>query len=181
MGSPTDWIDRFGRHFRITAHTHLEAGNVREILPWLRISAELDPQRVETYTVASYWLQRQLGKVDEAEQFLREGLAANPNSFEILYDLGRLYSENRHDPNHARNLWKLALQSWQKQEQNAKDPDYGAFHDITMELAHLEESQTNYPGAIEWIELAKTHSPHPEALQSRIDELRAKLPQQPKK
>ncbi len=180
LGPPTDWIDRFGRHFRIMAHTHLAAGNVREILPWLRISAELDPQRIETYTVASYWLRRDLGKVDEAEQFLREGLAANPNSYEILYELGRLYFENRHDANHARNLWQLALQSWEKREPTRKDPDFNGFHDITMELAHLEETQTNYPGAIKWIELAKTHSPNPDALQARIDELRAKLPQPPK-
>jgi len=42
--------------------------NEREILPWLRLSAELDPQRVETYTVAAYWL-RNMGKIAEAEQF----------------------------------------------------------------------------------------------------------------
>ena len=57
----------------ITEHTHLEGGNEREILPWLRLSAELDPQRVETYTVAAYWL-RAVGKMVEAEHFLREGL-----------------------------------------------------------------------------------------------------------
>src|SRR5438270_7198517 len=77
LGKPLDWAERFGRHFLVTEHTHLSGGNEREILPWLRLSAELDPQRVDTYTVASYWL-RNMGKVTEAEHFLREGLRANP-------------------------------------------------------------------------------------------------------
>src|SRR5260370_28350202 len=85
LGPPRDWIERFGRHFMVTEHTHLEGGNEREILPWLRLSAELDPQRVETYTVAAYWL-RKLGDVAEAERFLRQGLPATPHSYEIPFE-----------------------------------------------------------------------------------------------
>src|SRR5262245_19003154 len=65
-GPPRDWVERFGRNFLITKHTHLEGGNEREILPWLKLSAELDPRRVDTYTVAAYWLRNRLGKVREA-------------------------------------------------------------------------------------------------------------------
>src|SRR6266436_6452811 len=43
LGPPRDWVERFGRHFLITKHTHLEGGKEREILPWLKLSAELDP------------------------------------------------------------------------------------------------------------------------------------------
>src|SRR6185369_16840208 len=69
---PRDWIEAFGRHFFVTRHTHLEAGREREILPWLKAAAELDPQHIETYTVAAYWLRSRLGKIKEAEEFLRE-------------------------------------------------------------------------------------------------------------
>src|SRR5437667_4857091 len=65
-----------------------ESSDVREILPWLRLSAELDPNSVRTYTVAAYWLRERMGKVAEAEQFLREGLRANPGSYAILFELG---------------------------------------------------------------------------------------------
>src|SRR5882724_2435113 len=37
---PKDWIERFGRHFLVTEHTHLSGGKEREMLPWLRLSAE---------------------------------------------------------------------------------------------------------------------------------------------
>src|SRR5438552_8197963 len=45
LGPPKDWVERFGRHFFVTKHTHLGGGQEREILPWLRLSAELDSQR----------------------------------------------------------------------------------------------------------------------------------------
>ena len=49
LGPTRDWIDAFGRHFFPDRHTHLDEGgadddlggsdNVREILPWLKLSA----------------------------------------------------------------------------------------------------------------------------------------------
>src|SRR5262249_37768508 len=87
---PRDWIEAFGRHFYPSVHVHLKEGEQREMLPWFRFSAELDPHRIDTYTVASYWLER-LGKVDEATDFLRDGLRANPGDPEILTELGRLF------------------------------------------------------------------------------------------
>jgi len=172
---PDDWIARFGRRFRVTEHTELEGEKVREILPWLRISAELDPHRVETYTVAAYWLRSRLGKIDEAEQFLREGLRANPGSHEILYELGCLCQDEHHDAARARNIWQLALRRWHEKEDTEKEPDFKAFGKITDHLADLEEKEGNLAEAIKWLEVAKTHSPNPDALQQHVETLRAKL------
>jgi len=174
LGKPKDWIERFGRHFEVTKHTHLEGGQEREILPWLRVSAELDPQRVETYTVAAYWLRRHLEKVDEAEQFLREGLRANPASYEILFELGLLNYESRHDAGRARNLWELALRRWREREPGKKEPDNRVLEQITVNLARLEEEQGNFARAIDYLEQAKKVSPAPEALQERIEEIKKK-------
>jgi tetratricopeptide (TPR) repeat protein len=175
LGPPRDWVERFGRHFLITKHTHLEGGNEREILPWLRLSAELDPQRVDTYTVAAFWLRVRLGKVKEADEFLREGLQANPNSYEILFELGRLYHENYHDPVRARNVWELALRYWREQEPGKKTPDNYTLDKILVNLAHVEEEQGNLQKVIEYLEQAKAVSPGPDALQKQIDDLRRKL------
>src|ERR1700722_14959804 len=117
MGAPRDWIDAFGRNFIPNRHTHLDEGgptddfspsdNVREILPWLKLSAELDPENVQTYTVTAFWLRDRMHKVTEANHVLLEGLRNNPDSYEILFELGRLYSENYHDTVRARNVWEL--------------------------------------------------------------------------
>ena len=173
LGPPRDWIERFGRNFLITEHSHLEGANEAEILPWLKISAELDPQRVDTYTVAAYWL-RSLGKVAEAEQFLREGLRNNPSSYDILVELGKVYFENYKDFNRARNVWELALRYWHQQEDRKKDPDLVAFEQITVHLSRIEEQAGNLPKAIEYLEMASKVSVYRTRLDQQIAELRQK-------
>jgi tetratricopeptide (TPR) repeat protein len=179
LGPPRDWIERFGRHFLITEHTHLEGGRERELLPWLKISADLDPQRVDTYVVAAFWLRNHLGKVKEAEEFLREGWQANPNSYEILFELGRLYHENYHENARARNVWELALKRWREQESGKEKPDNLALDQITGNLARVEEEDGNLEKAIEYYEQAIKVSPSPDAIEKSIRELKQKLASQP--
>ena len=143
----------------------------REILPWLRLSADLDPERVETYVVASFWLRNKLGKVDEAEQFLREGLQANPGDYEILFELGSIYYENRKDVTRARNVWELALKRWQERESGKQDPPLFVYGSILNNLAMLEREQHNYPRAIKYYAALKEISPNPASIQSWIDYL----------
>ena len=178
LGPPRDWIERFGRRFMITEHTHLEGHNEREILPWLKISSALDPQKVETYVVAAYWL-RDMGKVKEAERFLRQGMLHNPDSYEILFELGRLYYEADHDPARARKIWDLALRKWAEQEAASKKPDLLKLDEIAVNLSRLEEKEGNLGRAIQLLELARKGSPHPEALQQQIKELKQKLATRP--
>ncbi|MEO6181658.1 MAG: hypothetical protein ABIP71_00830, partial [Verrucomicrobiota bacterium] len=141
LGPPKDWIDRFSREFFPSRHSHLESGGEREILPWLRLSAELDPQRIETYTVAAYWLRKRLGKASEAEQFLRDGLRANPDSYELYFQLGEVFAESRSDAARARNLWEIALRKWQAQEKAALKPNELSYQQIVGNLAKLEEKE----------------------------------------
>ncbi|MEY2467086.1 MAG: hypothetical protein QOD03_1607, partial [Verrucomicrobiota bacterium] len=99
---------------------------------------------------------------------------ANPNSYEILVELGQLYQQDRHDPQRARGVFQLAFRRWQETEANLKEPNYVAYTQITETLASLERDAGNNDKAIEWFELAKAHSPNPDAVQKQIDELRAK-------
>src|SRR4051812_23223859 len=101
---PHDWIEAFGRHFTPNKHVHLEGGNEREMLPWLQMSAQLDPKNLQTYLTGAYFLRERLGKVDDAEEFLRQGLRTNPNSPDLLYELGRIYLESRKDLPRAKNI-----------------------------------------------------------------------------
>src|ERR1051326_4196587 len=105
-----DWIDAFGRNFFPTVHTHAdEKGDQREILPWLRWAADLNPNDVKVYTLSAHWLRRRMGKVNEAEEFLREGWRTNPDSYEIALELALLYEEARHEPARAQALLEIAL------------------------------------------------------------------------
>ena len=174
-----DWIARFSRNFYPSVHTHLgKNGDEREILPWLRLSAEFDPQRVETYVVGAFWLHDRLGRVAEAEQFLREGLRVNPGSHAILFALGRCYSDRDRDPARARNLWELAFTQWLKTEGPKPQPDLFAYSQIVAQLAALEEREDNLDKSIRYLRLLKKASPHPESIETRIVELTKKLPRE---
>jgi len=194
MGPPRDWIDAFGRNFTPNRHTHLDEGGaddlsgskeVREILPWLKLSAELDPENVKTYTVTAYWLRTRLNQVAEAELVLREGLRHNPDNAQLLFELGRIYFENYHNPARARNIWEAALRSWTRQapgvsqskrleKTNENFDDRFLFEQIQTYLAQLEEEAGNLDAAIAHWEQAKLASPNPQDLQKHIDELKQK-------
>jgi tetratricopeptide (TPR) repeat protein len=193
LGKPKDWLDAFSRNFFPSRHRHLgeedhedhageadhqdrenAAGQEREMLPWLRLAATLDPDRPETYLVASFWMRTRLGKVNEAEQFLREGLRANPGDCELTFELGRIYLENRQDSERARNLWELALGHWQAKEPAQKESSTFIYAQILGNLAKLETEQKNFARAIDYLNSLKVVSPNKDHLQKWIDELKAK-------
>jgi tetratricopeptide (TPR) repeat protein len=179
-GKPRDWIDAFGRHFYPSEHTHLGegrsgAGTEREILPWLRLSLELAPDHIETYTLAAYWLDRRLKKPDQAEKVLRDGLAANPGHPELLFELGRIIYSNQQDSARARNLWESSWRRWQQLEANGQKPERITAEKSLASLGELEERAGNLARAIEWQTQLKTFSPYPDLIQQNIDRLKAQL------
>jgi tetratricopeptide (TPR) repeat protein len=177
LGPTRDRLEKFGRHFYITRHTHLSNSNVHEILPWLRISADLDPHQVETYTVTAYWLREHLNRPHEAEAFLREGLRDNPDSYEILYELGRLNFENYNDHVRARNLWELAWSKYTAHEAQTGDVDLPAKREILMSLVRVEKADGHPDKAVQYLQTLYNALPPEQTgartdIKAQIDELR---------
>ena len=185
LGPTRNWIDAFGRHFFPDRHTHLDEGgaggdlsgseNVREILPWLKLSANLDPDNPQAYTVTAFWLRERMHRTAEAEAFLHEGLRNNPDSYDILFELGRLYYEGYHDAQRARNVWELAVRKWLALAPEDQKENKLIFEQITTRLAQLEADAGNVPRAIDWYHAAQKVSLTPDAIQQRIDELSKKI------
>ena len=211
-----DWIERFGRSFYPSRHTHLGDGQtpcndpehhheddpapedehdhencdhehheesptedasaeIREILPWLKASAELDPEREETFVTGAYWLRTRLNRVEEAEEFLWQGWERNPDSYQIVFELGRLQAENRGDDLRARNLWLGALSRWERQEQGKEEPDTIMYAQILWQLALLEERNGEFAKAAEYLRKIQPISRNPEKVGERIEELQARI------
>ncbi len=187
MGPPIDWIEAFGRHFFPDRHTHLDEGgpeddlsssdSIREILPWLKLSTELDPQNVQNYTVTAYWLRQRMNKTEEADQVLLEGLHENPGSCDILFELGRLYAESYHDTNRAENVWVAAAKNWKPitGDMDAVAANNFIYEKITTQLGQAERNASRWQSAVDWFEKAKSVSPTPDALQEQIDETKKKI------
>jgi len=189
MGPPLDWIDAFGRHFFPNRHTHLDEGgptgdlstsdNVREILPWLKLSADLDPDNIQTYTVTAFWLRTRMHKYTVADEFLHEGLRHNPGSYDILFELGRLYEEDYHDTNRARYVWEEAERNWRGRDEPEQKENHLIYEQITTHLGQLEADEGNPAAAIAWFGKAMNYSLTPDALQRQIDLLKKKLAAHP--
>ncbi len=191
MGPPRNWIDSFARHFFPDHHTHLDEGGpehnlgdsdqVREILPWLKLSTVLDPQNVQNYTVTAYWLRQRMHKAEEANQGLLEGLRNNPGSCDILFELGRLYAESYRDTNRAENVWMAAAKNWRPTEgtDDAKAANDFIYEKITTHLGDSQRNAEHWQQAIQWFQSAQKVSHTPDALQERIDEMKRKLATEP--
>ena len=212
LGPERNWIDSFGRHFFPARHTHLDEGGpddslngsaeVREILPWLKLSADLDPDNVQTYTVTAYWLRERMDNVAGADAILHEGIRNCPDSYEIFFELGRLYRESYHDPMRARNVWEHGVRLWlnlDPKTPKGKRPVLDLVDDwlgrpldlvaeqkdnqlimeqLATHLGKLEADAGNFPRAIEWLQTAERVSLAPGTLQQDIGELRGKLGQE---
>jgi tetratricopeptide (TPR) repeat protein len=177
MGTPKDWIEAFGRNFIPTVHTHLDDERSREILPWLKLSADMDPHRIDTYVTAAYWLRTRLNKPDEAEKFLREGIAANPESPDLYLELGRVYFYNRHDSKTARNLWKIALDRWRQQELAKAGPDPDVQEQILGELVRDDQQDGNLKQLLTDLEALEKSSIRKDAIDTYIQKIKAQLGQ----
>ncbi len=188
LGPPRNWIDAFGRNFFPDRHTHLDEGgaddtlggsdNVREILPWLKLSADLDPDNVQTYTVTAFWLRMRMNNAREADAVLHEGLRNCPGSYDILFELGRLYSESYRDHDRARNVWECGVRQWQKLDPETKKDNRLIMEQLTTHLAKLEEDAGNLPRAIDWFAAAQEVSLTPDVIQQQINRLKFKLGQE---
>lgn len=195
MGAPRDWLDAFARRFIPNRHTHLDQGGpsddlstsseVREILPWLDLATEMNPQDIRTYLVISYWLRTDLNQASEAEHVLRGGLRYNPRNPQLLFELGRIYFEDYHKPDQARRIWEAGLRSWALEKPGVPQSErlkYGSanfddrfvFEQLQVHLAQLEGSLGNTDAAITHLEQAKLASPDSSELQKMIDELKSK-------
>lgn len=172
---PQDFLEKFGQHFFVSKHSHMKNADAKELLPWFKISAELDPTRVETYTVAAFWLRNTLKKPDEAEAFLRDGWKANPDSYAIIFELGRLYEKDRKDTERARNLFELALKKWDQQESQKEKPDLFAREQILAHLVEVEYELKDFRACLNHLEQLVPLSPYPETVRGTIADVKAKL------
>jgi hypothetical protein len=170
-----DWILRLNQHLRPTDHAHLGSGDEREMLPWLRLAAELDPNNTQNFIIPAYWLRTRLGRVDEAEEFLRDGLRHNPGRADLLYELGVIYFEQRKSLDRGRNLLEAALIRWQAEAAKEPQPDLALAEAILVRLALLEENAGNLRRAIQHLEALESITPRPEPIREHMRELRESI------
>lgn len=163
----------------VHGQTKNAGSDVSEILPWLGIAAELNPDRPEIYVTGAYYLRDRLNQVDEAEAFLREGWRNNPKSPAIIYELARIKEENRDQLDLARNLYRVAIRYWDETESTKEAPDNFLLMQILMRFAKAEQKAGNTSDAIAALKHLQTISPNPESIGRLIEEFESGLQESP--
>jgi tetratricopeptide (TPR) repeat protein len=145
------------------------------MLPWIKLAAEMDPHEINTYLTAAYWLRTSLNQPREAEQFLREGLRANPDSYAISLDLGRVYADNWKNTRVARNIFEQAGKQWRKQDAAGNNPDPHAYEEILGEIVRTDQALGDTKQELADLEELVKVARGQETVQRQIDEIKAKL------
>ncbi len=180
-GEARDWLEAFGRHFHAHEHTHMgDADDARrlgrqsrEILPWLQLAVELNPQHLESWLLGAHLLRRSLNRHIEAEAFLLEALRHNPNRHDILLPLGQILEEHHGDADGARRAWHGALRDLHHRPGAEEDP--GAWRLVVGSLARLEEREGCFEAAMHHLQELRLRSPNPAAVDRWIAEVRQKM------
>lgn len=106
-----DVLQRWRRQLSPTLHEHLPDRELVELLPWMRWTVRANPQDVEAWLVAVYWLSNGLGRLDLALAAAREAAAANPGDYRPYLQWARLLLRvGRWDA--AARLCDRALELW---------------------------------------------------------------------
>jgi tetratricopeptide (TPR) repeat protein len=171
---PDDWIARLAARLKLDQHVHLEGGREKEILPWAKLTVELDPHNVSAYIVGGYWLGR-LGNPEEAMEFLREGQRNNPDSWEVCFELGRVAEEALNNTRLAERLYELAIEKWNLVNESVRDPETLELAQMLGRLGQVREARGEFEAAIRAYSALKTVSRNSEGVQRRIDAVQEEL------
>ncbi|MBN1269899.1 MAG: hypothetical protein JXB04_09940 [Kiritimatiellae bacterium] len=159
-------------------HRHTQGRDVHEIMPWLRFATQVDPDNVEAYVTAAYWLADAGQRPDLAEQVLREAQRLHPHDYRVYQEKGRLYLLQHRGPEAAAafdaalHLWPSGLDS----EDGDVRHDFGR---ITAYRAFLCEVEGDGATALDLFRRASAMFPNNEALRHRVEELeRGEMPQE---
>ncbi len=125
---PADWVDNVYRQVYVSEHRHMEKENSQEMLPILGLSVKLNPHNISAVLSSAYWLQNRSGDDNQALAVLTQGYKDNPDSWEIVLELGKIYFELKKDPKTAIDYYLSAIRNMEKAEHEWFDPILARYH-----------------------------------------------------
>jgi tetratricopeptide (TPR) repeat protein len=116
-----DWYQQLRRNLLSEEHVHISGTRVKEIMPWLWLSAEANPDEVETWLIAAFWLASEVAQPDLAEKVLLSSQQVVGANYKIKLELGRLcLKQNR--IKEAERYFDAGLALWPG-KYNPEDPE----------------------------------------------------------
>jgi tetratricopeptide (TPR) repeat protein len=151
-------------------HAHTQGNETSEILPWLRLASQTDPQNIEIYLVACFWLVGDCGRPDLALAAISEAQQKNPERYELLLEEARIHLSLSNNMNAIRALEtarKLMQHQPNDAEQASIDLDF-----IHLSLSYLFEADDDLEQSISAMAALAKHKPTHSTLE-RLENLKA--------
>ncbi len=162
---------RLAADIRPSGHVHAEGYDVREIMPWLRVTTRMDPRNVPAYLTTAFWLAGALQRPDQAEQVLMEAQRNNPGDYRVLSERALLLLR-RADDEAAARLFDAGIRRWP----GPMDPeDEQARADLSQMLSYrgfLYSIGGDRDSAMRCFERALEAMPRNPALAARVEAFR---------
>src|SRR5204863_8591091 len=99
----------------------------------------------------------------------------NPGSSELLFEMGRIAFEARHDNVRAQRLWQRGIDGWNRLEKGKAEPDYFMERQLLEYLSLAEEEQGQFAQAYQHL-IAASQAPGGKGLyEIRLQRLREHL------
>ncbi|MBU0683417.1 MAG: hypothetical protein ABIH85_01550 [Candidatus Omnitrophota bacterium] len=160
-------LSRLKDDLSLTEHIHLKGDQIKELLPWLYYSAEIDPHNVQAITTTAYYVADMFAKPEEAINYLRKGLKNNINSWEIYAEMGKVYFRFMDNPAKAVNFLVRAEQLMLK----SKHDKYEERSILTFLAASYVKLGQNENAINTYLRLAELF-PKDEAFKKKLDMLK---------
>jgi tetratricopeptide (TPR) repeat protein len=112
-------------HSKVSPHDHAHAAGefgIREIMPWLDLTTRIDPQNLDGYLVAAFWLAGEAKRPDLALEVLNRAQQNIPFSYDVQLERGRLYLRTG-DRAMALQAFDAALRFWERAA-DSEDPNH---------------------------------------------------------
>jgi tetratricopeptide (TPR) repeat protein len=160
-------------------HLHLEGSSgIKEIMPWLDLSIKSNPQNMDSYLVAAYWMANGAKRPDLALGILNKAQQNLPYSYRPQLEKGRLFLKSG---NHkaAFNAFSACLAFWQK---TANPDDRGDLLEKSRALLYrglLYEESGQVDKAISDMEAMLDIIPAADEIRKRVHNLKNGLPVNP--
>ncbi len=152
-------------------HVHGSSG-IKEIMPWLDLSIRANPQNLESYLVAAFWLAGEANRKDLALDLLIKAQRNIPFSYQVQMEKGRLLLHmGKH--NEALQAFNAALAFWNK---TANKKDHQALLDKAQILLYrglLLEECGKIKAAISDFTDLRHISPESPQMNKRLSDLQA--------
>jgi len=160
-------------------HTHLSgSSDIREIMPWLDLATRADPQNLDSYLVAAFWLASEAKRPELALEILNRAQCNIPYAYEVQLAKGRLLLHTG-DYGLAQQAFDAALAFWEATADATKHDHLLDKAEALLYRALLREAAGITAGAMADLRTMLTIAPNRPAMRARLEQLEMGTPTQP--